>query len=42
VRVTVLGLKQSTNPRLRDAFLEFCRSPSVQQIFQSHGYGARD
>jgi molybdate transport system substrate-binding protein len=42
VRVTVLGLKQSTNPRLRDAFLEFCRRPSVQQIFQSHGYGARD
>jgi molybdate transport system substrate-binding protein len=37
-RVTVLGLKASANPALRDAFLEWCRQPPVQQTFQRHGY----
>jgi molybdate transport system substrate-binding protein len=42
VRVTVLGLNQSPNPKLRDAFLDFCRSKPVQEVFQKHGYTARD
>lgn len=42
VRVTVLGLRQSANPELRDAFLELCRGPSIREIFQKHGYGKRD
>jgi molybdenum ABC transporter molybdate-binding protein len=39
VHVTVVGLQQSTNPRARDAFLEFCRTGQVQRIFAEHGYG---
>jgi molybdate transport system substrate-binding protein len=42
VRVTVLGLRQSAHPKLRDAFLDLCRSQAVQEIFQKHGYGQRD
>jgi molybdate transport system substrate-binding protein len=40
VRVTVLGLKASANPKQRDALLELCRQPQVQNIFQRHGYTA--
>ncbi len=39
VAVTVLGLQQSTHPKARDAFLEFCRSEQVRRIFADHGYG---
>jgi len=38
-RVTVVGLTQSQNPALRDAFLEYCRSSEVQHLFRRHGYG---
>ncbi len=38
VSVTVVGLKQSANPKLRDAFLEYCRKPQVLTIFSEHGY----
>jgi DNA-nicking Smr family endonuclease len=40
VRVTVVGLTQSPNPALRDAFLEMCRSQNVREVFVRHGYGA--
>lgn len=37
-RVTLLGLTSSPNPALRDAFLEWCRQPAVQEAFRRHGY----
>jgi molybdate transport system substrate-binding protein len=40
INVTVVGLKKSPNPSLRDAFLEFCRSQQVKDVFVEHGYGA--
>ena len=40
INVTVVGLKQSRNPSTRDAFLEFCRSQQVRDVFVAHGYGA--
>jgi len=38
-RVTVLGLSAAEQPRLRDAFLAWCRGPNVREIFRRHGYG---
>jgi ABC-type molybdate transport system substrate-binding protein len=38
VRVTVIGLNQSANPALRDAFLEMCRSSAVRETFARSGY----
>jgi len=38
INVTVLGLKRSANPELRDAFLALCRSGQVQAIFAEAGY----
>jgi ABC-type molybdate transport system substrate-binding protein len=38
VAVTAVGLQQSTNPKARDEFLEFCRSEQVKRIFAEHGY----
>jgi molybdenum ABC transporter molybdate-binding protein len=38
INVTVLGLKSSPNPHGRDAFLEFCKSQPVQDLFAQHGY----
>jgi len=40
-RVTVLGLTTSENPALRDAFLDWCRQPAVQETFRRHGYQRR-
>jgi molybdate transport system substrate-binding protein len=37
-RVTVLGLTSSDTPALRDAFLDWCRQPTVQETFRRHGY----
>ena len=37
-RVTVLGLSTSGNPALRDAFLDWCRQPLVQETFRRYGY----
>lgn len=37
-RVTIVGLTNSGNPRQRDAFLEWCQRPEVQDIFARHGY----
>jgi molybdate transport system substrate-binding protein len=37
-RVTVLGLTSSDNPALRDAFLDWCRQPVVQDTFRRYGY----
>jgi molybdate transport system substrate-binding protein len=37
-RVTVLGLTSSDNPGLRDAFLDWCRQPVVQETFRRYGY----
>jgi molybdenum ABC transporter molybdate-binding protein len=39
VAVTVVGLTQSQNPELRDAFLKLCRSKVGKAIFVKHGYG---
>lgn len=39
LNVTVVGLKQSANPKGRDDFLAFCRSEQVKKIFAEHGYG---
>ena len=39
VNVTVVGLRQSPNPKGRDAFLKFCQSDQVQRIFRERGYG---
>ena len=41
VRVTVVGLSQSANPALRDAFLEMCRSAEVRETFARNGYTSR-
>jgi len=38
VRVTVIGLAQSSQPALRDAFLDWCRRPQSTQTFIEHGY----
>ncbi len=38
IRVTILGLSQSPNPKARDAFLRFCNTPEVQGLFKRHGY----
>ena len=38
VRVTIVGLAVSSNPKLRDAFLESCRSKTVADLFAAHGY----
>jgi len=40
INITVVGLKQSANPRARDAFLDFCRGETVKQIFLQQGYDA--
>jgi molybdate transport system substrate-binding protein len=37
-RVTVLGLIGSDNPKLRDAFLDWCQEPVVQETFRRYGY----
>ncbi len=37
-RVTVLGLTSSDNPALRDAFLDWCQQPVVQETFRRYGY----
>jgi molybdate transport system substrate-binding protein len=38
INVTVVGLKRSSNPELRDAFLDLCRNGPVQAIFVEAGY----
>ena len=40
IHVTVVGLQQGSNPGLRDAFLELCRSEEVRAVFAEHGYVA--
>ena len=40
INVTVVGLQSSANPKLRDAFLDFCRTDAVKALFAKHGYGA--
>ncbi len=40
VRITVVGLSQSANPKARDQFLELCRSQAVRELFARYGYGA--
>ena len=42
VRVTIVGLKHSPRPELRDAFLDFCRTEQAKAIFVKHGYGEKD
>jgi molybdenum ABC transporter molybdate-binding protein len=37
-KVTVVGLTQSQNPALRDAFLNACRTQSARALFAEHGY----
>ena len=39
VNVTVVGLAQSRNPGLRDAFLNACRADATRDLFAEHGYG---
>ncbi len=39
ISVTVVGLAQSQNPALRDAFLKACRTESTKRLFAEHGYG---
>jgi molybdate transport system substrate-binding protein len=39
IHVTVVGLTQSPNPGLRDAFLDACRKDSTSTLFAEHGYG---
>jgi len=39
IHVTVVGLSQSPNPELRDAFLNLCRTEPARTIFARHGYG---
>lgn len=41
IRVTIVGLSASQHPKLRDAFLAWCRQPAVQEIFRRHGYVRR-
>jgi molybdate transport system substrate-binding protein len=38
VRVTIVGLTQSPNQKLRDAFLAWCAAPQVLEVFRQHGY----
>ena len=38
IKVTVVGLKRSPNPKQRDAFLELCRGHQVKAIFAENGY----
>ncbi len=38
VNVTVVGLTQSQNPWLRDAFLNACRTDATRTLFAEHGY----
>ena len=38
INVTVVGLTQSQNPGLRDAFLNACRTDSTRALFAEHGY----
>lgn len=38
IGVTVVGLTQSQNPGLRDAFLDACRTDSARALFAEHGY----
>lgn len=38
ISVTVVGLRQSQNPALRDAFLDACRMDSTKALFAEHGY----
>lgn len=38
VRVTVVGLSLSPQPRLRDAFLQWCDRPAARELFRQHGY----
>ena len=40
IHVTTVGLTQSRNPKLRDAFLDLCRSETARSIFAKHGYSA--
>lgn len=42
VRVTVVGLTQSASPKLRDSFLDYCRSQEVQTLFVKYGYTGGD
>ncbi len=39
INVTVVGLTQSQNPGLRDAFLNACRTEATRALFAEHGYG---
>lgn len=39
IDVTVVGLSQSANPVLRDAFLESCRTEAAKALFVEHGFG---
>ncbi len=39
INVTVVGLTQSQNPGLRDAFLSACRSDATRALFAKQGYG---
>jgi len=38
VRVTVVGLTGSPQPRWRDAFLRWCDRPEAREVFRKHGY----
>ncbi len=38
INVTVVGLTQSQNPGLRDAFLNACRTDSTRALFVEYGY----
>lgn len=38
VRVTVVGLATSPQPRWRDAFLRWCDRPAAREVFRQHGY----
>ncbi len=39
INVTILGLTQSPNPKLRDAFLELCGTEMAKKLFAESGYG---
>jgi molybdate transport system substrate-binding protein len=38
INVTIVGLAQSPNPGLRDAFLDACRGDATRSLFAEHGY----
>ena len=42
VRVTVVGLTKSPQPRWRDAFLRWCDRPAARERFRQHGYAKRN